>query len=91
MELRVCSFGEAEDVNEPATYITPHQLTSPAAIIADLAAQTLLSPLSLHFGAGCPCNYGRIFTMPGRSISKKSLSLKAVTAEDALHKEQWRQ
>lgn len=54
MELRDCSFGEAEDINEPATYITPHQLTSPAAIIADLAAQTWLSPLSLRFRANYP-------------------------------------
>lgn len=40
MELRICSFGEAEDFNEPLSLILPPKI--------------LISPLSLHSRAGRP-------------------------------------
>lgn len=49
MEPRVYSFGKTEDVNESASYITPHQLMSPVAVIADSAPH--------------PCNTDVIFTI----------------------------
>ena len=93
MKLRVCSFGEGEDVNEPVLtlLLTSFRLPLPLSLIlppkhcsrhSSFISEPAV-PSQTH-----PCNYGHIFTMSGRSVSEKSLSLKAVTAEDALHKEQ---
>lgn len=92
MELRICPFGEVEDLNELATtlLLTSLRLPLPLSLILPPKHGSRHS----HFISGPTIPRKRIHATVAYSLCQEDqsarnlLSLKAVTAEDALHEEQ---